>query len=306
MQRHLEKRKSAAEMAKTFQRHCQTIESKLVSEISVDDAHVLQRQISTKSGPYASNRVMQLLRATYNKGKEWQIVDFNPFRSVTSFKESPRARVLSADEIGRLMQALRKANQNTQDFVFLLLLTGARKSELGRMRWDQIDFQARTWTIPETKNGSTVVVALSDTEMQVLLNRQECASSKWVFPSNSKSGHVLDIKTAWRALLKEARIHGLRQHDLRRTVGSMLASMNVNASIIKGVLHHKDLRTTLNTYAFSSSEAEREAKQRLHDLLGLGFNGKSTKGESSSAGDRRNRLLLIRNTDDVKSDEEAI
>ncbi len=52
----------------------------------------------------------------------------------------------------------------------LLLLTGCRRDEIGGLRWDEVDLNARTITLPgsRTKNGEAHVVPLSDLAMSLL------------------------------------------------------------------------------------------------------------------------------------------
>ena len=49
-------------------------------------------------------------------------------------------------------------------------------------------------------------------------------------------------------------------HDLRRNLGSWMASENVNMALVKGALNHKDMETTLNVYAKTAKQSEREAQ----------------------------------------------
>ena len=51
------------------------------------------------------------------------------------------------------------------------------------------------------------------------------ASDPYVFPSSKgRTGHVAGFEKAWAAILKAAKIEGLRVHDLRHSYASLLAS----------------------------------------------------------------------------------
>jgi integrase len=65
-----------------------------------------------------------------------------------------------------------------------------------------------------------------------------------MFPSESKSGHLEDPKTAWERILKRADIQGLRIHDLRRTLGSWQTALGASSFIVGKSLGHKTLQAT--------------------------------------------------------------
>ena len=54
-----------------------------------------------------------------------------------------------------------------------------------------------------------------------------------------------DIKKAWATALKEAGIENFRFHDLRHTVGTRLAKENIPVNVIKEILAHSDVKTTM-------------------------------------------------------------
>lgn len=49
-----------------------------------------------------------------------------------------------------------------RDFIWLLLLTGARKTNTLTMRYEQIEWELNLWRIPETKNGDPQTITLTD------------------------------------------------------------------------------------------------------------------------------------------------
>ncbi|KJV75081.1 integrase [Orientia tsutsugamushi] len=61
-----------------------------------------------------------------------------------------RERRLSYDEMSRLLPVLcGKATPLIRDFALLALYTGARKSNVLEMEWDNIDFERKIWHIPK-------------------------------------------------------------------------------------------------------------------------------------------------------------
>jgi integrase len=83
-------------------------------------------------------------------------------------------------------------------------LTGARRANVQAMRWEEINWQALTWRIPETKSGEPVTLPLSPQAVAILENRKAGSKSEWVFPSTGATGHLVEPKTAWKRILKNA------------------------------------------------------------------------------------------------------
>jgi integrase len=271
LDRHARKtRKTTEEMIKNFERWLAPLAKRKPSSISRADAEKLHKQLSTDRGIYAANRAIQLARAIFNKCKLFNVYSGdNPFAGITLFPEKSRDRFLSDEEAVRLINALMKSHEtDLRDFILLDLMTGVRKSNLLAMRWEDIDFNAAVWIIPDTKNGTAQVVPLGDNELTILQVRHDLFSSGlWVFPTSkrSKSGHIEDLKKSWTTVRKQAGIKDITIHDLRRSLGAAMASQNINVSLIKSALHHKDLKTTVNVYARTANQAVLAAKQKVQN-----------------------------------------
>src|SRR5579883_2010231 len=137
------------------------------------------------------------------------------------------------------------------------------------MRWQDIDFTARTWMIPgeAMKNGQSLTIALTDTEIAILEQRLEAKRNGYVFPSDGALGHYRDPKRRWQRLVSKAQLEDFHIHDLRRTLAAYMANSGANVALIQSALNHKDLQTTLKVYAKTARRAEVEARQKAHELM---------------------------------------
>ena len=197
-------------------------------------------------GKYMANRVHELIRAMFRKAADIGYTGENPALGIKRFSEEKRDRFLHGDELRAFFAALsQEPNTLLQHFFFLLLLTGARRRNVQAMRWDEIDFATAAWRIPETKSGLPVVVTLTAAALDVLHARKEAGNGgPWVFPSHGKSGHLEEPKSAWKRIVKRARLVNVRPHDLRRTLGSWQAMTGASLPIIGKSLGHKRSVTT--------------------------------------------------------------
>lgn len=272
LERHLKKsRKTWKVLDDNFNRYFGPWKNHKLSAITRSDVEQLHANLGQSRGKYAANRALDLLRAMYNKGIRWQIFrGDNPAVGISEFQELPRERVLQHGEVDKFFSAIEKEpDRDFKDFVKLCLLTGQRKSNVLAMRWSDIDFKGRTWTIPgeKMKNNQSLTLALSQVELDLLKARRQKPPGEWVFPGEGRTGHFVEPKRAWARLLKRARIEGLHIHDLRRSLASFMANSGADVSLIRSALNHKDIKTTLNVYVRTGKAAELSAREKAHELM---------------------------------------
>lgn len=226
--------------------------------------------IGKNAGPYAANRVLSLVSAVFSKAIDHEKFDgANPARGVEAFPEQSRDRRLTAAEVPRLLKAIQEEKSETlRDFIYMLLFTGARRSNVLTMRWEEIDFDAATWRIPQTKSGRPQFVPLEETEMTILKARRKVAEGPWVFPgrSDNATGHITRPEHGWERILDRAKIDDLRLHDLRRSLGSWMVDTGASLPVIGQALHHQSQATTA-IYARLSLDPVREAKSKAIGAL---------------------------------------
>lgn len=248
-----------------FKRYLKPYRGYLVSTITKQDIQKLHLTTGEKHGLYAANRLLALISSVFVKAIDWGLDIPNPAKGIKKFKENSRSRFLQADELPRFFTALaEEANETIKDYILISLLTGARKSNILSMRWEQINFIAKTWTIPVTKNGEEHTIPLAPQAIEILEARKN--NSEWVFPTNSVAGHLTDPKRAWARILEKAQIKNLRIHDLRRSLGSWQAATGASLSVIGKTLAHKNVSTTA-IYARLNIDPVRDALEKATDAM---------------------------------------
>jgi integrase len=233
-----------------------------LSAVKKGDVQALHARVGEKNGIYAANRMLALLRAMFNKAPDMGFTGVNPAKGVKRFKEVKRDRFLHGDDLKRFFDALAaEPNLMIQHFFLLLLLTGARRSNVQAMAWADIDFQTGLWRIPETKSGVPVVVPLTAPAVAVLQARQTISNgSPWVFPSCGATGHIVEPKSAWKRIIKHAGLVDVRPHDLRRSLGSWMAIGGASLPVVGKMLGHSQPATTA-IYARLSVDPVRQAAE---------------------------------------------
>tara|TARA_R110000787_G_scaffold262422_9_gene368021 strand:+ start:16135 stop:17457 length:1323 start_codon:yes stop_codon:yes gene_type:complete len=185
-----------------------------ISDISKYEIKTLHLNMRENNGLYQANRMLERIRSMYNKAIEWGWDGVNPTQGIKKFREKSRDRYILPDEMPLLLHALAEEhNEVARDYIYISLFTGARKTNVLQMRWEQVDWHNKTWRIPDSKNGEPVEVPLSLKAEEVLERRLKVgAGSPWVFPSEtSKGGHLIDPKKAWIRIKQRATLSAWSQ-----------------------------------------------------------------------------------------------
>jgi integrase len=151
-----------------------------------------------------------------------------------------------------------------------MLLTAVRREEAAGARWQDVDFDAATLTLPETKNGKTHVVPLS---------RQAVAMLTGIKPKNAKpadlvfqargGGRLANWGKAGDSIQAKSKTAEWTRHDLRRTAATLMGEAGELPHVIEAALNHTAVHSQLAaTYNQARYRPEVSAAlQRLADQL---------------------------------------
>lgn len=179
-----------------------------ISDIKKKEVRELVERVYKQNGLYQANRILERIRAIYNKAIEWDWEGRNPTAGIKKYKEKSRDRFVLPSEMPYLIQSLNEdENEIARDYFWTLLLTGARRSNTLAMRWEDISWELKLWRIPDTKNGDPHFVVLVDKAVEILEARRRRTNSPWVFPGHGMTDHFADPKRPWRRILQRATIN---------------------------------------------------------------------------------------------------
>ena len=206
-----------------------------------------------KRSPASRNRMKAQLSALFKFAMDEEYINVNPVKGIPALPENnDRIRWLSDDEKNRLMMACKESNWSLLYLlVFLAISTGARRGELLGLKWEDINFKARTVMLPDTKNKSPRMLTFPYPAIQVLMKHRKMEGL--IFESNMKPGQAMEFRKHWLKALNTAKIEDFRFHDLRHTVASYLVMNGATLYEVGEVLGHRNLETT-KRYAHLSTE----------------------------------------------------
>jgi integrase len=224
-------------------------------------------RIVVSGGAGIARRTCVTAAAMYAWGVEHgRIKGGNPFASVKLAAAPVRERFLSRDEAGRLLDALKSleasktVSKTFGDAIRLLMLTGARKTEILGLRWSEIDMGRSLLTLPpeRTKAGGKTGerrITLSPPALQILSARRpkEVEPDDFVFPAHRGAGHIVGIRRVFAKACEAAGLEAVRVHDLRHSFASFAIADGASLFLVGKLLGHASARTT-ERYAHLSGD----------------------------------------------------
>jgi integrase len=209
------------------------------------------------------NRELQLLSRIFSRAKVEKEWHSNPCSEVSLFKgEKKRKRWLRDDleERERLLAVLEKGKPYLYRLVLLDLNTGLRRTEILSLKVEDVDFHLGKLRAKETKNGEERIIEMNNTARGILdLLVAEAKQHGWQYLfTNPKTGtRYKDVKRAFKAALKEAKISDFWFHDLRHTFGTVAGNdPDVSIPALAETMGHKNWKTTMQ-YTHATDEGKR-------------------------------------------------
>ena len=191
--------------------------------------------VEANNGPIAANRVQSSLSAFFMWCMRQGLTEKNPVVGTERRPERSRDRVLNAGELKAIWDAT-AGDEDYNAIARLLVLTAQRITEIGSLRWSEIEGDRITFPPGRTKNKRTHVVPLVPVARAILDARPR--RDDFVF-GRSRGRPFAGWSTGKAAL--DARLPKLApwvHHDLRRSVATHMADMGIAPHIIEAILNH--------------------------------------------------------------------
>ncbi len=222
--------------------------------------------------PATVAREIQVLKRLFKKAAEWGKVKFSPAVTVQKPRvNNGRVRFLETAELKRLMLAL---PDWLQPIVTFARFTGARRGEILRLTWNDVDFKRGLLTFRDTKAGGDGTVAMNRTTRSLLESLPTPIDrGQLVFQLENQPVSWIRIARAWRAACTTAKITDFHFHDVRHQAATDLISCGATLYDVQGFLRHRS--TTMTARYAHLTETRREATSLLLD----GVDTKAATGE---------------------------
>lgn len=223
----------------------QILGEKLIIDITSNDIYDGLQQLPNDLTNATINRYKAAISVVFSYACKALDLPENPVRKISSLPENnERTRFLSEAERKRLFASCRASHWDKLYLIVLLAITtGARKGELTKLRWNDIDFERRTAYVSTTKNGQPKVLPLTDSVIREL-QLFDSKDNGLIFASKVKEDVAYCFTKPWKKALEDAEIKDFRFHDLRHSCASYLAQSGASLLEIADVLGHKQISVT--------------------------------------------------------------
>jgi integrase len=219
---------------------------RLLSEISSEDIrhHQAKMVASGEWKPSTINRYLSALRRmltlAVNDGKLLR----HPMKGIKFFPETQKDRFFSDDELNTIHQLIEPQAWKEVHFA---IETCLRASEQFSLRWEHVNFETKTLTIPLSKSNQTRRVPLSDQALFLLRSFDSALESPWVFPQPHDSLKPKNPYSAGEHLERILRKAGLTGswHVFRHTGATRRLLAGVDLVTVSKILGHRSIQTTM-------------------------------------------------------------
>jgi integrase len=262
-------------------------------------AHLLEEgRVCGAGGLSASSvrRVHAVLHRACRDAVRWGRLTVNPVDAAdppkASAEHSERLPVWSAEQLAAFLACV------SEDRLFalwrLLAMTGMRRGEALGLAWHDLDIEAERLTIrrawvpvngvaqmsePKSRRGRRTI-ALDPVTLEALqghaarqADEQSDCSGVWTDSGlvfTGTDGQPLQpwaVSKAFRDRAKAALLPPIPLHGLRHTYATLALASGVNPRIVSARLGHATVALTLDVYSHVLPQQDREAAERIAELL---------------------------------------
>ncbi|WP_319779925.1 tyrosine-type recombinase/integrase [Maridesulfovibrio sp.] len=207
------------------------------------------------------NRYFAYLRAVFNWGIDHDYTTVNPLQKWKMSKEAPRQFVITEKELAKLIKHSPPHLKLTIQLTFYLGLRPG-KSELFKLKWDDVDFENNRISVFATKTKQNRIIPIPDVLLPILKRAQRKAETEFVV--EYKGNPVLRVSTALKNAKEKAGItKSFRLYDLRHMYATLMMNKGADLAAVSAMLGHSDVSLTANTYYQAMSSEKTRAANLL-------------------------------------------
>lgn len=193
-----------------------------------------------KQYPSAANHAYRAINKLFNWAVERSVIDISPSDGLKlPSKIESRDRVLDEDELISIWFAADAMAYPYGKIIQLLILSAQRRNEVASMRWQDINFEEKIWTIPAefNKSGRTHRIPLSDQVIKIIQSIPK-THDVLVFPARGSNKCVSGFSKWKKKIDNISGVSDWTVHDLRRTAATGMAAAKVQPHVVEKILNH--------------------------------------------------------------------
>jgi integrase len=195
----------------------------------------------------------------------------SPTLSIKRFEEKIRYVASSEQDILSLRLAAKMGKDRLFTlFVWMLVDSGARKSELLHRSWRDLDIAGGKVTVPRTKNGDSRTLFFTPETMALAKRLKPAlavgAVDRLIFAGRNGITPIC-YRKKWSNMTGMLRRPDLRVHDIRHWVAASLLRNGVGIGVASQILGHRDQTMLLRRYGHLDHMSLLSAQQMRWQLV---------------------------------------
>jgi len=149
--------------------------------------------------------------------------------------------------------------------ILLLIYTGCRLSEILTLRWDYVT--SHHLELPDSKTGRRRI-PLPREAYDILMDLPRESGNPFVILGGVEGAPLVNLQKPWRRIRARADLTDVRIHDLRHTYASVAVNNGIDPFMLKEIMGHKNLSTTLRYSHLADDAVQRAAGSVASRLAG--------------------------------------
>jgi integrase len=220
---------------------------------------------------------------------EKEVIKAYPFHATRLQRPvRPKMKTWSSEQALAFLANREEAGDRLWAFYVTALATGLRHGELLALRWEDLDFQARTVSVKHNlleyrENGRTcfalqpvkteageATLHLPPFAVAALARHrlEHGAGSEFVFMTTTGTHYMkTNVTFAFRQAVEAMGLKMIRIHDLRHTCATLLLESGQSIKEIQAQLRHGDAGTTANTYAHVTEKMKKGTADVMQGIM---------------------------------------
>ena len=236
-----------------------------VDQITRRDIAARLLVIGRECGVVTALRARSHISSFFAWGIAQGLMDSNPVVGAAQLKPPPaRDRVLDNAELSAIWRACE--DNDFGKIVRLLIILGARRTEVGGLRWGELDLNHGVWVLPKerAKNAREHQLPLPALALSILETVPRVMNRDCLFGERSGGGFTLwaHAKAALDARLGD-QVRKWTLHDIRRSFATRLCDLGTPPHVVEQILNHQSGHRAGIVGVYNRSSYEREVKAAL-------------------------------------------
>lgn len=214
-----------------------------IKTITAEDIGVLVEQVCENNGSGASRALLSAIKtmSRWAAGKGIMTVSaaqlISPKEAIG--EKVVRENPLTSEQLKKIWNAARLLGTPLGQIMRMLILTGCRLNEVAEGKWDEVDFKAKTWTIPKErmKMGKPHTIPLTEIMIEVLRSLKH-GNADFMFSLNDGKSPYRVQSRAKGYVNDVVGFSGWVNHDLRHTMRTRVAELGVLPHVAEKMIAH--------------------------------------------------------------------